>query len=206
MMQMSNLRYKISDWHQLVNVLSNNSRNLSIKVTDLINSDVLTGVQISVCYVGYEYPVFSYIITPAGAAVTPSIGNESFMLTKDQILSELAKWGFDVEFPEVENLPADLIEYLTTLDGLGFDKLRLLPVKKTVMGKTFIDVCVVAFFVKDNPTWIDNTIIISDEEFKESLRRGSCINLTSISKTDQWDWSWLNFVANIEDILQENQS
>ena len=202
---MSQLRYRISDWHQLVDCLSNTSRNLSIKVTDLINSDVLTGTQISVCYKGYENPVFSYIISPSGSAVDSKSGDLPFMLTKDQILSELAKWGFIVSYPEQEHLPVGLVQYLQTLFTLGFDKIRLLPVKRTVMGTPDVETCLVVFMVRANPGWIDNTIVITDDEFKMALRNGSAMNLTSISETNQWDWSWLNFVANIEDILQENE-
>jgi hypothetical protein len=205
MIPMSQLRYRISDWHQLVDCLSNTSRNLSIKVTDLINSDVLTGTQISVCYKGYENPVFSYIISPSGSAVDGKSGDLPFMLTKDQILSELAKWGFIVSYPEQEHLPVGLVQYLQTLFTLGFDKIRLLPVKRTVMGTPDVETCLVVFMVRANPSWMNNRIVINDEEFKMALRDGSAMNLTSISETNQWDWSWLNFVANIEDILQENE-
>ena len=40
------LRYEISDWHQLTDVQSNNSRDLSIRVSDIIHSDILTGLRI----------------------------------------------------------------------------------------------------------------------------------------------------------------
>ena len=46
------LRYNISDWHRLTEVKSNNSRKLRIDVTDLIQSDILTGMTISVIYKG----------------------------------------------------------------------------------------------------------------------------------------------------------
>ena len=195
------LRYNISDWHQLVDVQSNNSRKLHIVVTDLIQSDVITGMQISVVYSGYQFPLFSYTISASGTAVTPNIATD---LTKTQILDELAKYGFLVTFNQMQHLPADLITYLQTLNNLGFDKIRKLTVTQESWGKQIGETFIVAFMVDRCPEWLANEKTVQKVHFQDVLYDGGAINLTPISTTNQWDWSWLTFVANIDDILMEN--
>ena len=195
------LRYNISDWHQLVDVQSNNSRKLHIVVTDLIQSDVITGTQISVVYSGYQFPLFSYTISASGTAVTPNIATD---LTKTQILDELAKYGFLVTFNQMQHLPDDLITYLQTLNNLGFDKIRKLTVTQESWGKQIGETFIVAFMVDRCPEWLANEKTVQKAHFQDVLYDGGAINLTPISTTNQWDWSWLTFVANIDDILLEN--
>lgn len=196
------LRYNISDWHQLSSVQSNNSRKLSIAVTDLIQSEIITGTQISVVYKGYQYPLFSYTISAAGTAVTEEL---AFDLTKDQILAELAKYGFLVTFNQMRHLPENLLTYLQTLNNLGFDKIRKLNVTSMSWGKKIGTTFIVAFMVDKCPEWLANDYEIDEKDFKDLLYGGGAMNLTPISETNQWDWGWLTFVANIDDILTENE-
>ena len=199
------LRYNISDWHQLKDVLSNNSRTLHIEVTDLLDDDKgsapVTGTQITVKYDGYRNALFSYVINPSGSAVTPGI--EPY-LTKDQILTELSRWGFLVTYNPMRHLPTSLIEYLTMLNTLGYDKIRLLAVNYTSFGREIRDVYVVGFMVEGCPEWINNTYETTLTEFKNALYQGAAINISALEPTKNWDWSWLDFVADIDDILEEN--
>ena len=198
------LRYNISDWHQLKDVLSNNSRNLHIEVTDLLENDKgsapVTGTQISVKYDGYRNALFSYLIAPSGTAVTPNLG---VYLTKDQILAELSKFGFIVTYDVMRHLPSSMITYLETLNNLHFDKIRRLAVNYSSWGKDHTDVYIVAFMVEGCPKWIDNTYQATMTEFKDALYNGYAMNLSAVTETQQWDWSWLDFVASIDDLLEE---
>lgn len=198
------LRYNISDWHQLKDCLSNNSRKLYIEVTNLLDNEKgdgpVVGLQISVKYEGYRNAMFSYVIASHGSAITPMYGAN---LTKDQILGELAKWGFLVTYNAMRHLPSSLIEYLTTLNNLEFDKIRLLTTTYEALGRPMRETLVVAFNVEKCPKWIDNTYEATQEEVKDAMLIGGAMNLTAISETHQWDWSWLTFVASIDDLLEE---
>ena len=121
--------------------------------------------------------------------------------TTDYILKELAKWGFDVQFDQELNLPQGQLDFLAELKDLGYDKLRVLNVwtiENTI--QTFTPYIIV-FNVSQNPDWLNNDYAASEQEFLNSLKNGSAVNISATSKANIWSWGWLNFVANIDDIL-----
>ena len=70
--------------------------------------------------------------------------------------------------------------------------------------KTEPDVSVV-FSVEKCPEWINNSLEVTEKEFNDALISSGAINLSNIETTNQFDWGWLNFVADIDDIIAENQ-
>lgn len=200
----NNLHYNITDWHQLVQVKSNNSRDLSIKVADIIQNDILQGLRIQVCHKTYGV-LFVYILNARGSIVTNPSEGTPFELSTSEILSELAKWGFDVTYEVVKYLPQSQLAYLSTLLALNYDKLRVLGVRgnrnaEALTAKPYL----VVFNIEQNPDWINNSYIATQSEFDRALQEGSAINISNTGTANAWDWSWLNFVANIEDILSQN--
>lgn len=194
------LSYSITDWHQLKNIKSNNSRELSIKVADLLHSNVLTGLRIQVYHEQYG-PLYTCVLNAQGTIVTEINNNMVTEPTTDYILKELAKWGFDVQFDQELNLPQGQLDFLAELKDLGYDKLRVLNVwtiQNTI--QTFTPYIIV-FNVAQNPDWINNGYAASEQEFLNSLKNGSAVNISATSKANIWSWGWLNFVANIDDIL-----
>ena len=199
------LRYKISDWRQLKGCLSNNSRDLHIDVTTFVNDDRLNGLRISIEHCQYG-SLFSYVIGAKGRIIT-TYGDEMIPeITTDQILLELMKYGFYVEYIPVENLSGDQLKYLITLNELGFDKLRLMNVwKLDKTGLKQFSTQVIVFNSTGHDQWLNAGYSASQDEFNRALNDGSCINVTGVSKTRNFDWSWLhNRVMNIEDILADN--
>ena len=197
------LRYNISDWHQLAEAKSNNSRNLHIHVSDMIQSDKLTGTRISVCHDNYGV-LFACVLEANGSMISKLNDETTFEFTPKQILAELEKYGFYVTYEPRTHLPGNQITYLITLKDLGFDKLRVLNVWHIENTIKVFRWCVVAFNVKENPKWINNSYAPSEDEFATSLRNGSAINISALSNTHRWSWSWLDYVANIDDILKDN--
>ena len=194
------LSYSITDWHQLKNIKSNNSRELSIKIADLIHSNVLTGLRIQVYHEQYG-PLYTCVLNAQGTIVTEINNNMVTEPTTDYILKELAKWGFDVQFDQELNLPQGQLDFLAELKDLGYDKLRVLNVwtiENTI--QTFTPYIIV-FNVSQNPDWLNNGYAASEQEFLNSLKNGSAVNISATSKANIWSWGWLNFVANIDDIL-----
>ena len=101
-----------------------------------------------------------------------------------------------------------MLDYLITLDGLGYDKIRIMFVDKPTSHPGQDDEplwFVVAFKVKDHPRWIQNTYRATESEISEGAMNGTAINISAISKEKKFNWSFLgDYVLNIKDILEEN--
>ena len=197
------LRYNISNWHQLEDVRSNNSRDLRIHVSDFIQSNVLTGTRIQITHRNYGV-VFACVLNAHGNLVSDYDDELAIELTTRQILTELEKYGFLVTYEPRKHLPGDQLEYLITLKELGYDKIRIMNVWKIINGVKVFKWYVVVFNVKNNIDWINNGFSSSESEFSKAIQSGSAINISSISKTKKWSWNWLDYVANIDDILKDN--
>lgn len=197
------LRYKISDWHQLTNVKSNNSRDLSIKVSDIINGKVLNAIRIRVEHSTYG-TLFTYLVDPTGILISAPDTGIAIGLSTKEILEELSRFGFIVTFPEYKHLPQTQIAFLRELLDLGYDKLRLLDVYEYENGVRKAKTYVVVFNIKDNPDWLNNDYAATSAEFTKALVDGSVVNISASNKSQRWPWSWLDYVANIQDILNDN--
>ena len=196
------LQYNISDWHQLSGAMSNNSRDLRIKVSDFIQNNQLTGTLIQLHHKQFGV-LFACVVNAQGTMVSEFNDNLVVEFTPTQILAELQKYGFLITFNPKEHLPGNQIEYLMSLQKLGYDKLRIMNVYKYINGVQHFQWYVIAFNIDDG-NWLNNGYSISETEFMAALRDGKCVNISAISKTNRWSWSWLDYVANISDILEDN--
>lgn len=197
------LRYNISDWHQLKDVKSNNSRSLSISVSDFIQNEYLTGLRIQVIHDSFGV-LFACMLNAQGTILNEFSENLVVEFTHKQILLELEKYGFLVTYNPRESLSGSQIEYLMSLKKLGYDKIRILNVWYIENGVKLFRWYVVAFNVDKNIDWLNNGYAPNEWEFTESLNNGSAVNISAISKTNCWSWSWLDYIANIDDILEDN--
>lgn len=198
------LRYQISNWRQLPACKSNNSRELHIHVADFLQNFTLSGFRIEIRHDTLG-TLFACVIRASGNLVSTSPGSDvPFELTTSQILAELEKYGFLVAYNPRSLLKGDQLQYLMTLQNLHFDKIRVLKVRHVGSDVVAYTTHVIAFNIKENPNWIDNTYAASDTEFSKALTEGSAMNIDNISETQKYDWSWLDYVANISDILKDN--
>ena len=156
------LRYNITSWDQLPQCLSNNSRNLKIDVSHFFNNDLLCGLRISVVHRAYGV-LFSCMLGASGDLITSSNYYDdveeprAFELTPKQILDELYKFGFCIYYEQREHLSPGQIDYLITLKGLHYDKIRVLGVKGVKNGTDVFSTKVVAFNSENHSQWLDNT-------------------------------------------------
>ena len=199
------LRYSISDVHQLVKCESNTSRDLVIHVTDFVQDDRLKGVRISLEHTTFGV-LFATVIHSSGSLYLDSVTADCFNeMSVSQILSELARYGYCIEWEEYKKLSGDQIQFLMTLNQLGFEKIRILPVWHLENHVKVFSNRVVTFNSDKNPDWLNNNYAASDQEFKQSLANGSAFNVTEIGKLNSLYWNWLyGWVASINDILAEN--
>lgn len=198
------LRYNISSWFQLSECKSNNSTDLYITVKQIIDdgSHRLEGINILVQHTQYG-TLFACLVDSHGSLLTSDpVSGIIKEFTTNEILAELNKFGFDITFTINQHLSGDQISYLMTLSDLGFDKIRKLLVyySSTKRYSEFL----VAFNVEKCPDWISNDYTCGAREFVEALQYSGAMNLTDLKQTKNFDWTWLTYVANIDDIIEDN--
>ena len=197
------LRYRISSWLQLSKCKSNLSRELSLSATQLVNNDILTGTLIQIHHSTYGV-IFACVLSAKGNMVQPNSNGVVDELTPDVILAELYKYGFDIQYVPAKGLPGSQVAYLMTLDNLKFDKIRLINVYKYVNGQKAYRLNVVAFIASALGDWLNSGYCPSESEFNQALGDGTAINLSGVSKTQNYNWDWLSgWVANISDIISD---
>ena len=194
---MADLRYEISDWHQLPQCKSNTSTQLSIKVSDILNDARLSAIRITVYHESFG-DLYTVLIDPEG-----TIMYQPFEIETKTVLSALASFGFLVRFSEREHLSGNSIQKLMTLQMLGFDKIRRLTVLDRKTGRK--EVYIVGFMINKLPNWIYNEYESDTTEFNVALQTGVAINISALSYFQNMNWSWLDYVANISDILEDNR-
>ena len=194
------LQYEISDLTQAAKCLSNTSKHLHIHVSSFVHNPVLTGTRIKVVHDMYG-DLFTCIVNGHGELVD---SDPKYEMTTDAILSQLAKFGFYITYPDTRRITTAQIDYLITLNQLHFDKIRVLNV--WAPDKTGIKEFkhhIVAFQSANNASWLNNDYSPSYAEFTRALADGSAVNLDGISETSRFVWDWLTYVANISDILAD---
>lgn len=199
------LRYEISDWHQLSKCLSNNTTKTHIEVSDIVNNCVLTGIKISLIHEDFG-ALFTCVLNAKGNMISETAPNIVYQLDAQTILDELYKYGYVITYKAGKSISTKQLNYLMTLRKLHFDKLRILSVYDVDrFGHNIHTQYIVAFNSNKNKYWLNNAYSCSRNEFIESIYNGSACNISGISKKENYDWSWLyNFVANIDDVLSDN--
>ena len=203
---MSNpLRYNISSWLQLPECRSNNSTDLYLTVNQVIDdgSHRLSGLVIYVKHTQYG-TLFACLINAEGSLLTPDKNSGIIQeFSSDEILEILATFGFDITFHVNQHLSGDQIAFLMTVDELGYNKLRRLYVQDKPDG-TYSEYIIV-FNVDKCPTdWLDVNYMCGKKPFVDALLSSGTMNLTDLEQTKGFDWTWLTYVANIEDIIEDN--
>lgn len=205
MTQMMPLRYKIYNWEQLSECKSNNSRDLHIVVTHVLDDDDFSGLKISVVHPKYG-TLFSHVIQCSGSLVTDDeetgIPHE---FSYDELIKELYKYGFDVEFSMRLKLPVSVVEYLMTIRSLKYEKLRIINVKEAYYDKDDVleQYYIVAFMPHELSNWMNNLYMPSKTEFMDALVKGYACNVSKSPEGKHLNWSWVDGVLNIDDILEE---
>ena len=200
------LRYNISSWFQLPECKSNNSRDLHIAVHQIIDDGThrLAGISIEVRHTLYGV-LFACLVDSSGSLLTPDpISGIIKEFSTDEILAELNKFGFDITFEIHQHLSEAQINFLRTVMDLGYDKLRRLDVQDKPDGR--YSRYIVVFNVAKCPDWINNDFTCGKKPFVDALVTSGAMNLTDLEQTMGFDWTWLDFVANIVDIINDNDN
>lgn len=204
MMRYHPLRYNISSWDQLPGCMSNNSRDLHIRVSKILNDSRLSGTVIRVEHDDFG-TLFACMVSASGPLLSDNDVSIVPEMSTSAILSELAKFGFLVTYSPQTHLDGEQLQYLMTLNQLGFEKIRLLNVHMYQKdGRVKDEPIVVAFKIEKNGDWLNNGYSPYEAEFLAALKHGTAVNISAISKEKKFKWDWLTYVANIDDIVKDN--
>lgn len=190
----SRLRYRISQWEQAVKCQSNLSDKYSIHVSSVDHLPYFAGKLIQVEHASIGV-VFSVLLDPQGVTTEP--GSNLYPMSTVQILNYLKCFGFDIQYQPESNLPQAQKEYLREIQNLRMDKIRIMNVCERKEKQDIIRPVLTAFTSSVLSPWIMNTYSCTQEEFDKKCGQGVAMRID----TKDFDWSWLTYVANIEDIL-----
>ena len=187
-------RYRINKWTQLNKIPSDNSSAVKIVVSEYAQSEILRGININITD-PKRGTVFAYTINAQGSLPNSEV-NE---LTTEQILQELRRWGFNVEFSPQFELSKAQSDFIRSFLTLGCTHIRPLDVKG--VNETFC----VAFNVTDpklagyRQKLLTNTYLFERREWNELLTLG-VIMINRQENYKRFSWNWLDFVAEINDL------
>ena len=199
-MEKSILQYQISDWKQLSKVQSNLSPDLKISVSSYLQNDDITGTKIEVLHPTYG-TLFAYIIDPRGELVLPIRTSTDDIIHTSTILNELRRFGFYVDYQEEYNMSRGQVEFLRTVQGLHFDKIRLM----CVYENNDVDVktnYIVAFDIRNLTDWLNSSYSCSRREFEKAVSLGYAFNISGLEYAQRYNWSWVyNSIFDLNQIL-----
>ena len=197
------LRYRISDFRQLKDCKSNNSVDLCIKVTTFLNDPRLNALRIQVVHPEFGV-LFACLIEPSGTILTKPEDGDIYYLTPGQILDQLRVFGFLIEYNPVTSISGNQLDYLVLLSHLHYDKIRVMSVWTAPLGVKEFTTHIVAFNADAHGDWLNAGYSASSEEFTKGLYAGTVLDISAISETQNYDWSWLyGWVGDIDDILND---
>lgn len=194
------LRYRISDWRQATECLSNNSRDLRIDIAQYIQNQSIKGLVVRVVHTMFGV-LFAAMPYSSGIIVSDTDNEGHFIpcMSTQDILVQLARFGFDIEYTIKTCLKGDQLDYLMQLDRMGFDK-----VSKIVLPSDVSNTRVVAFDSSKIDDWLTFGKRVSPAKYSSYLAHGSAIDITIPSIENDFMWDWLQSTMNITDILDDN--
>lgn len=204
MMNLMPLRYSITSWEQALDCKSNTSPDIRIGVAK-IEDRVLDARIVSVEHISYG-TLFAAVVSGDGIIVSDCDidGNPITWMSTEEVLAQLARFGFYIKFNEPGNLPGKMLTYLMTLDNIGFQHISRIVVKSEDGSAR---IATIAFQGSANPRWLTYPCEISRAELMRAASQGTAFDVSAVTKGmfEPDDWSWLTFVANIKDVIRDNK-
>lgn len=197
--ELNRLRYSISDWSQATRCLSNNSKDLRISVTSYVHNTDFEGRIISVVHTKFG-TMFATITDGRGYLISASDEDDCDLplMTTDEILIQLEKFGFDISYEEEPNLSGEQLTFLMKLQDLGYDAVTKIRVQYPKTSRT----STIAYNSSRHVDYLSFNTVVPKSKFDESLEDGSIVNVAKMDATLKWDW--LTYTCQIDDILEMN--
>lgn len=199
--ELKRLRYSISSWLQATKCLSNNSKELHISVANYIHNVDFEGQIISVLHAKYGV-MFAAITSGRGYLIsdTDEDGHELPLLTTEQVLKQLEKFGFDIKYEEEPNLSGEQLTFLTNLYDLGYDAITRVKIKYPKITRN----AYIAYDSSKGVEYLSFNTMVSKAEFDASLESSAIVDVAKMNKDLEWDW--LTYTCQIKDLLDDNST
>lgn len=183
---------------------SNNSRDLYLSLVNLIRSWKIQGRLIQVVHPEFGV-LFSAMIEGEGKLVTnlDEKGRYLPFMTTDEILKQLAKFGFYIRYDVKSNLPDETFVFLQQISLLGYEKITKVMLQTTNKeGDTIWQPSIVVFkCVDDNVDLMSYGQKLSRSKYIRKVDKNIILNVTD---QEGISWDWVTSYFNISDILNEN--
>lgn len=197
------LSYSIDSWDRLTECKSNKSSEYYIVVRDINCGSYMRSKMIHVHHSKLGC-VFATTVGAIGTIVDPSVPD----MTRDEILKQLKRFGFNVKFSQKIDIPQSQLYKLRGLYDMGYDRIREVSIvesSKQAYGY------IVAFRsgMNELDDWYNNWYSPSKKEFDSAICSGDAyvIKDTYRPSSDNSDWSWVHGVVyRLSDVLSMYQS
>lgn len=178
---------------------------MHLGLSKYLDGTTLQGLVIRVEHDTYGV-LFAAMIKGTGSllSIVDEQGLDLPFMTTDEILHEIQRFGFYVDYNVIENLPVNVITFLSNVLDLGFDKItRVSVVTKDAFAQEVVykPTVLVIKSTEDNSDLLTFGCNLSEKKFMEKLSKNTIMNIT-YEKDMQWDW--VKYIANISDLLDEN--
>lgn len=123
-------------------------------------------------------------------------------LSTQEILKQIAKFGFYVEFNEMSNLPGPTLDYIQNIMQLGYQKITRILLQTTskegdIMWRNSV---IVYKVVPDNTDLLGFGMKISRKNWMDKVDANTVLNVTD----EGIDWDWVDCMYNLSDVMDEN--
>lgn len=125
-------------------------------------------------------------------------------LTTQEILQQLSKFGFIIKYDLKNNLPGQVISYLSELYNLHFDKINVVNIRTSYKENgyyVFKPQVIVMKSCEATVGFMKYEETLTQSEFNELLNLNVVMNVTD---EPGMVWDWVTHLFNIADILDEN--
>lgn len=199
------LRYEISNWDQITNCLSNNSKALSLSLSKVIDGNAMRGLVVKVNHANYG-TLFAAMIKGSGQLLTDKDEEGQILpfLTTDEILKQIEKFGFIISYVERAHLNNETLVFLNNVKQLGFDKITRVQVEtRTEYGAKIWVPRILVIKSQYNTDLLKFDCNLSLKDFCDKLANNWIMNVTYLH-SENVTWDWVTYIANIIDIINEN--
>lgn len=123
-------------------------------------------------------------------------------MTTDQILRELQRFGFIIFYDVKKNLPSPILSFLSTVNDLGYDKITRVALQtKTASNGVIWAPTILVIKSEFNLDLLEFDCKLTRKDFNQKLSDNVIMNVTH---EEGMKWDWVNYTANIDDLLDEN--
>lgn len=168
-----------------------------------MDENTLEGLCLQVNHTKYG-TLFACMIAGSGRIISKVDEEGQYLpfLSTQEILKQIAKFGFYVKYNEMSNLPGPTLDYIQNIMQLGYQKITriLLQTTSTQGDTTWQNSVIVYKVVPENTDLLGYGMKIGRKKWMEKVDANTVLNVTN----EGIDWDWVDCMYNLSDVMDEN--